>query len=213
MDQNKTSSPLETLSEIRQIMERSSRFISLSGMSGVFAGLYALAGAYVAYDYLNLVDLGYFSGQRIVEESQRQNGTMIFLMADALVVLVLAVGTGIILTTRKARRDGNSILDNAAKKLLVNLAIPLVAGGVFCIALQYHGAVIYVAPVMLIFYGLALINASKYTRSDIRGLGFIEIALGLLSSFFVGYGLLFWAFGFGVMHILYGTYMYYKYER
>jgi hypothetical protein len=88
-----------------------------------------------------------------------------------------------------------------------------VTGGIFCVALNYHGAFIYVAPAMLIFYGLALVHASKYTRNDIRGLGFAEILLGLTASFIVGYGLLFWVIGFGVLHIIYGTYMYFKYER
>ncbi|WP_276372129.1 hypothetical protein [Chryseolinea sp. H1M3-3] len=211
MKQDKTS-PLETLTEIRQLMERSSRFISLSGLSGVFAGLYALAGAYAAYRYLGLEGLGYYSGQRVVS-SFRGADTLGFLMADAAIVLVLAIGTGIFLTTRKAKQDGNSIFDATAKKLIINLAIPLIAGGIFCIALNFHGAFIFVAPAMLIFYGLALVHASKYTRNDIRTLGFAEVLLGLIASFVVGYGLLFWVLGFGVLHIVYGTYMYFKYEK
>ncbi len=211
MKQHKTS-PLETLTEIRQLMERSSRFISLSGLSGVFAGLYALAGAYAAYHHLGLEGLGYYSGQRIVS-STRGAGTLGFLIADAAIVLVLAIGTGIFLTTRKAKQDGNSIFDATAKKLIINLSIPLIAGGIFCIALNFHGAFIFVAPAMLIFYGLALVHASKYTRNDIRTLGFAEVLLGLMASFVVGYGLLFWVLGFGVLHIVYGTYMYFKYEK
>ncbi len=210
MKQNKTS-PLETLTEIRDLMERSSRFISLSGLSGVFAGLYALAGAYAAYKYLNLQGLGFLSSSHIV--NLHDSDTIKFLVADAAIVLVLAVGTGIFLTTVKAAKDGNSIFDSTAKKLVANLSIPLVTGGIFCFALGYHGVVIYVAPATLVFYGLALIHASKYTRNDIRTLGFAEIVLGLISSFIVGYGLLFWSLGFGVLHIVYGTYMYYKYEK
>lgn len=206
-------SPLETLTEIRQLMERSSRFISLSGLSGVFAGLYAIVGAYAAYKYLDLSGAGYFSGNAIVGNTSERSNTLLFLAADAAIILVLAIGTGIFLTTRKARRDGNSIFDAAAKKLIVNLCIPLGTGGIFCVALNYHGACIYVAPAMLIFYGLALVHASKYTRDDIRSLGFAEILLGLTASFMVGYGLLFWVVGFGVLHIIYGTYMYFKYER
>lgn len=204
---------METLTEIRQLMERSSRFISLSGLSGVFAGLYAIVGAYAAYKYLGLSGLGYFSGRTIVEAANERSKTLLFLATDAAIILVLAIGTGIFLTTRKARSDGNSIFDAAAKKLIINLSIPLIAGGIFCIALNYHGAFIYVAPAMLIFYGLALVHASKYTRNDIRSLGFAEILLGLVASFIVGYGLLFWVVGFGVLHIIYGTYMYFKYER
>src|SRR5688572_7631433 len=140
MKQNKTS-PLETLTEIRDLMERSSRFISLSGLSGVFAGLYALAGAYAAYKYLNLDGLGFLSSSHIV--SLHDPDTMKFLIADAAIVLVLAVGTGIFLTTVKAAKDGNSIFDSTAKKLIVNLSIPLITGGIFCLALGYHDALIY----------------------------------------------------------------------
>jgi hypothetical protein len=212
MKQSKPS-PLETLTEIRHLMERSSRFISLSGLSGVFAGLYALAGAYAAYKYLGLEGAGYYSDRLAVERPLNDPTIMRFLIADALIVLVLAIGTGIFMTTRKARRDGNSIFDAAAKKLLINLFIPIAAGGIFCIALNYHGAFVYVAPAMLVFYGLGLVHASKYTRNDIRILGIAEIILGLVASFVVGYGLLFWALGFGLLHIFYGAYMYFKYER
>jgi hypothetical protein len=212
MKQTKPS-PLETLEEIRQLMERSSRFISLSGLSGVFAGLYALAGAYVAYNYLGLKGVGEYSSSLSVGGRLHDPDTITFLTLDAALILVLAIGTGIFLTTRKARKDGNSIFDVTAKKLLINLFIPVVTGGIFCIALYYHGGFVYVAPAMLIFYGLGLVHASKYTRNDIRGLGIAEIILGLAASFMVGYGLLFWSLGFGVLHIIYGAYMYFKYEK
>jgi hypothetical protein len=207
---HKHPSPEETLSEIRHLMERSSRFISLSGFSGIFAGIYALAGAFAAYFYLNPSEFGARYDRFSVSGPQT---TVLFLLGDAAIVLVLAVGTGILLTTRKARKDGNSLLDAAAKKLIINLCIPLLAGGIFCLALIYHGDGFYLAPAMLIFYGLALVHASKYTRDDIRSLGLWEIVLGSVSLFMPGHGLIFWALGFGVFHIIYGTSMYFKYEK
>ncbi|MDQ2656836.1 MAG: hypothetical protein M3Y60_05395 [Bacteroidota bacterium] len=202
----KYTSPQETLSEIKHLMERSSRFISLSGLSGVLAGIYGLLGAAAAFFYV-------FGGSLSTSPPDGSGSTVAFLISDAALVLILAVGTGILLTTRKARRDGNSLLDAAAKKLIINLCIPLVTGGIFCLGLIYHGDWFYVVPSMLIFYGLALVHASKYTRDDVRSLGIAEIVLGALSLFTVGYGLIFWALGFGVLHIIYGTYMYAKYER
>ena len=44
---------LRDIGEIRSLMERSSKFISLSGWAGIFAGIYALAGVYVAINYLH----------------------------------------------------------------------------------------------------------------------------------------------------------------
>jgi hypothetical protein len=209
MEENNAST-LQTLTEIKQLMERSSRFISLSGLSGVFAGIYALAGAATAYWYLNLDGIGYYSGSKIIATATRSE--LEFILLDAFIVLVMAIATGIFLTTRKARKDGNSIFDNTAKKLIINLCIPLFTGGLFCIALLYHGALLYVPASMLVFYGLSLLHASNYTRSDIRILGYAEIILGLIALFAIGYGFLFWAIGFGVLHIVYGTYMYFKYE-
>ena len=202
----KYTSPEETLTEIRHLMERSSRFISLSGLSGVLAGIYALTGAVAAY-YL-------VYGRNADSAAPYDRDQVMFsLLSIAALVLVLAVGTGILLTTRKARKDGNSLLDAAAKKLIINLCIPLFTGGVFCLGLIYRGDWFYVVPCMLIFYGLALVHASKYTRDDVRSLGIAEICLGLASIFISGYGLMFWTMGFGVLHIIYGTYMYYKYEK
>lgn len=195
----KQTSPEETLTEIRQLMERSSRFISLSGLSGVLAGVYALAGIAAAYYILHA---GLYIDTLIV-----------YLATIALSVLVLAVGTGIWLTTQRARKDGNSLFDSAALRLIINLIIPLGAGAVFCSALIFHRDWPYLAPVMLIFYGLSLINASKYTRDDVRSLGVAEIVVGGVALFVDRGDLIFLAIGFGVLHIIYGTRMYLKYER
>lgn len=93
------------------------------------------------------------------------------------------------------------------------MAIPLFAGGLFCFAMMLNGSAIMVSSVMLLFYGLALLNSSKYTMTDIRYLSYIEIALGLMAAFVPGYGLFFWALGFGVLHIIYGSIMWFKYDR
>ena len=196
---------LQALNDIRSMMERSSRFISLSGLSGVFAGLFALGGAYIGAKYIEHVDE--------IEWSYNRNGVIAFYVFDAILVLFASVAVGILLTIRNSKKRGIKIWDNTAKRMLINLLIPLASGGLFCIALLYHGVIGLVAPATLIFYGLALINASKYTFNDIRYLGICEIVLGVISSFFIGYGLLCWAIGFGVLHIVYGAVMYFKYER
>lgn len=206
---NKEVDYLKDISEIKGMMERSSRFISLSGLSGIMAGIYALAGAYIAYSLI-YSEQSFYSYKRI-EASDYD--TLALLVLDALIVLVLALGTGIYFTTKRATKQGLKIWDNTAKRLLINLLIPLVTGGLFALILVLRGFVGIVAPITLIFYGLALVNASKYTLTDVRYLGLSEILLGLLASYYIGYGLLFWALGFGVLHIIYGTLMYYKYEK
>lgn len=204
---DKQQEHLETLTEIRSIMERSSRFISLSGLSGVVAGIFALAGAFAAYHKLADYNL------RLYDNSADVLNYYIFVIADALCVLTASLIFGSLLTMRKAKRQGLAVWDSTAKRLLINLLIPLAGGGIFCLILLYHGLLGLVAPATLLFYGLALINASKYTLHDIRALGICQIILGLISSVYIGYGLIFWAFGFGILHIVYGTVMYYKYEK
>ncbi len=209
---------LKNLHEIRSIMERSTRFISLSGLTGVFAGSVALLGALAVYVFhrefffSRYQNRGVFLPEELMSGSELSN-FILFSFVDAFVVLALALSFGVFFTTRNARRKGLPFWDATVKRMLVNLLIPLVSGGVFCLILLYHHLIYLIAPSTLIFYGLALINASKFTLDDVRYLGICEIVLGLVAMVFVGYGLVFWAIGFGVLHIVYGLAMYMKYER
>ena len=206
---NQQQDQLADLHEIRKIMDRSSRFISLSGLSGVAAGFSALIGAAVVKWYLvtNKIVYNENSGLTLTKEA------ILFILSVAALVFILALSSATYFTARNAKKNSHRVWDSKTERMLINLFIPLAAGGIFCLILIYHDLLYLVAPVMLIFYGCALLNASKYTLSDIRYLGIIEIILGLVASFFVGYGLLAWTLGFGVLHIVYGTLVYFKYER
>jgi hypothetical protein len=198
----------EDLSHIRSMMERSSRFISLSGLSGVFAGLSALIGGLYVYLLFKANGLDYFDGEHKLYSVDLVS-ELVFV---ALLILFFALTFGIFFTIRKSRKYNLPIWTTATKKMLINLAIPLVVGGVFCLALLYHQIYVLIAPATLLFYGLALINAEKYTFSDIKYLGFCELVLGCISLFFLGYGLVFWIIGFGILHILYGLIVFKKYK-
>lgn len=200
--------PKEDLQHIRQMMERSSRFISLSGLSGVVAGVIALIGAACAYYLLKRNGIDFTDNVYTLEPENLL--LKMFLLAT--IILITAISFGIWFTVRKSKKQGLAIWTNATKQLLINLFGPLLTGGVFCLALLYHGNIAYVAPATLVFYGLALVNASKYTYSDIQYLGYCEVFLGLVAMFLVGYGLIFWSLGFGVLHIVYGIVMYQKYK-
>ncbi|TBW28294.1 hypothetical protein [Gramella sp. KN1008] len=203
---------LRDISEIKQMMNRSSRFISLSGLAGVFAGCYAIIGAIVAKTIL--------AGNGLVYQDYKSDFTSDLnsevisqLLFTAISVLILAIGTAVFLTTRKAKRNGQKIWDNTSRRLVINFFAPLIAGGVFCLVLLQYGLIGLIAPCMLIFYGLALIHGSKYTFGDLKGLGYANLILGLIATQFLGYGIYFWAIGFGVFHIIYGIWMYNKYDR
>ena len=191
-------------------MNRSSRFISLSGLAGVFAGCYAIIGAVIAK--MLLAENASFYNESVSTGTINSELTFdLFLIAMA--VLTLAIGTAIFLTTRKARKNGQKIWDSTSKRLVVNFFAPLLAGGVFCLVLLQYGLIGLIAPCMLIFYGLALIHASKYTFADLRSLGYANLLLGLIATQFIGFGLYFWAIGFGIFHIIYGIWMHNKYDR
>ena len=205
---------LQTLTEIRGMMERSTKFLSLSGLSGVSAGLIALVGGLVAYlhlrtGWLTLFDSGTY--QRLNPLSRRE--VIEFLALDAVCVFVFSLLAAWFFTARKARRMGHTVWTIASRRLLWALMVPLVVGGMFCLGLVYHRLNWLVCPAMLTFYGLTLLNAQQYTYRDLEYLGLCEIALGLIALFMTGYGLLMWTIGFGVLHILYGTLMWYKYDR
>lgn len=197
---------LQDLKEIRVMMERSSKFISLSGLSGVSAGIIALAGALFAYKFL-YTDQNYL-GYRMVSLTTQ---TIVQLILLGLVLLILAVGSAIFFTNLKAKKRNLRLWDNKTKAMVVSFLVPLGTGGVLCLIFLLRGYIGIVAPLTLIFYGLGLVSASTYTYKELRSLGVLEIVLGLVATVFVGYGILFWAIGFGVLHILYGLYMHFKY--
>lgn len=209
----KDNEHLEQIEQIRSIMERSSRFISLSGLSGVFAGVVALVGSTIAFFYLNYNER-YFNPAEYFNNSGKvfylRELLVLFLLA--MLVFLFAVGGAFIFTYRRTKKTGAKLWSFTSRQLAIQLMLPLAAGGVFCFILLYYGIVFLVAPATLIFYGLALINAGKYTLSEIKWLGISELTLGLVASILPGYGLISWALGFGVLHIIYGIAMYFRHE-
>jgi hypothetical protein len=197
------------LSSIRSMMERSVKVVSLSGLSGVLAGIYALIGATVAYYLIHYP----ISPLRYRIYSVSSPSILWKLILIAAVVLAASLITGVLFSQQKAKRYNLSLWNSASQRLVYNLMIPLVTGGLFILIALYNGHYGLAAPASLIFYGLALIQGSQNTFDEVRYLGFTEIALGLVATFLPGYGLLFWAIGFGVLHIIYGGVMHYRYDK
>lgn len=187
------------------MMEQSSRFLSLSGLSGILIGIYALAGSFATYRII------YFSQLKFI--TSVFSGNLAFsVMTVAMLVLALSIITTLLLTWRRAGGTGKSIWNPGSRLMLVNLAIPFVSGGFFILIFAFRGLYDIVSPASLIFYGLALINAAKFTRQEIFYLGILQIVLGIFAAIFPQFGILLWALGFGVLHIIYGTVMYFRYE-
>ncbi len=202
---------MDDLKEIRSIMERSTRFISLSGLSGVFVGIIALAGGGFAWWYLK--DTGFLTGETLFRASgELLSKIKLFLITDGIIMLILALISAVFFSFFTARRKGLKLWDHTTRRVLINLGIPLLSGGIFLIVLIMNNLLYLLAPVSLLFYGLALINAGNYMLSEIRYLGFSEVLLGIMAAIFMEYGLFLWITGFGVLHIVYGIIMYRKYD-
>lgn len=213
----------DELASIRNMMERSSKFISLSGLSGILAGIYALLGAAFAYhiicgqqyqlsaplppDLTATPRLEKFIYGGVFDSEARE------LLLVALAVLIASITTGLVLSIRKGKRKEQQVWGKTSKALLFHMAVPLVTGGLLILILIYRGHYSIAAPMSLIFYGIALIGASNFTFNDVKYLGLSEIALGLIAACMPGYGLIFWSVGFGILHIIYGSVMYLKYDR
>ncbi|MCX2479463.1 hypothetical protein OQY15_10210 [Pedobacter sp. MC2016-15] len=197
------------LSSIRNLMERSTKFISLSGLSGVLAGIYALIGAFIGY---KLVDSDFgeldYKDQYVTEPR-----VLLELFLIAVTVLLLSLLTCIFLTIRQARKRGENFWNPVSQRLVVNMSIPLFTGGLFMLILLFQGSYGIIAPASLIFYGLSLIAGSQFTFSDVKWLGYCQIIIGLAAMLFPAYSILFWMMGFGLLHIIYGSVMHFKYKQ
>jgi hypothetical protein len=210
---NDKSRSFEDLNTIRRIMEESSRFLSLSGLSGIVAGIIAIAGGVFAYFAILkgnvLLTHEYISGLGPEQKSL----ISLWLIIDFLVILISAIGVSIFFSYRRSLGQGLKIWTPVSKRMLINMFIPLVTGGILILILFKDNQWQLIVPSMLLFYGLALVSAGKFTYTDVFYLGILEILVGLISALFPVYGLYFWCFGFGFLHIFYGLVMYRKYEK
>ena len=198
---------LETLQDIKRIMERSSRFISLSGWSGIAAGFCALLGAGFARQRIQY----YYAHEYIT------TGTPGDLKRDLILVAFFTFLAAFILasffTFLRSKKEGVAIWGVSARRLLWNTSIPLIAGGFLLWRMIDWKEYDFLVPGSLLFYGLALVNGSKYTMGEVRWLGYGELILGFISLCVPHNELLFWSLGFGLFHIIYGIAMWWKYER
>lgn len=211
---NTPKEQLDAIKDMRNLMERSSRFLSLSGLSGVAIGIIALIGAaalYIQFD-LPLLNSG-FEYKLASIQATLDDKNFLFLIADALIVLLVAVIAGILMSINQSKKLQLPSWDLTAKRLLINLFIPLAAGGVLCLIMMTKGELGYLIPVTLIFYGLSLVNASKYSFDEIRTLGVLQTVLGLIAAWLPDYALLLWATGFGILHIGYGLLIHTKHQN
>lgn len=199
---------IKDIAEIRSMMERSSKFLSLSGWAGIMAGIYAIVGAYIAYAYFKFKPI-----EVIHSDLTKATSENIQIIILAIIILILSVGTAIFLSFKKSIKKEEKAWNSTSKRLIKNISIPLLTGGLLILIFLFKGYINLIAPLSLVFYGLALYSAGNFTYNEIKFLGIIKIILGILSFCFIKYSILLWAIGFGLFHIIYGIYIYIKHER
>ncbi len=224
MEEQNSKQPMEnesmdTLKHIRNIMEKSSRFSSLSGWSAVSAGCIAIAGAWFAGSAMTAVgiqpknlslwsevhNLNFIVDLRTIVESD------IFIIA--LLTFIAAFSLTILFTYLRNRKQGISIWSATSKRVMMHVALPMLVSLFFLIRIIQFGIFGLIPPVCLLFYGLGLVNVGKYSLDEVKYLGFGMIVIGLVNCWFIQYGLYFWTAGFGLLHIVYGIYIWMKYEK
>lgn len=213
MNTNDKEHSIEELKHIRKVMDRSARFLSLSGWSGVWAGVVALAGAAAAHKILKVYYQsvgGLNAGFNLNIESYAICVCRLLILS--ILIFVVAFIGAFIFTYIKNKKENIPIWNPASKKLLISLALSIGVGAVFCLGLLRQNDIQYIVPVMLLVYGFALINSSRYTLTDVRYLGCCEVVLACVCLFYPQYSLWFCAAGFGVLHIIYGFIMWNKYK-
>ena len=100
MDSHQQS--LSDIQDIKRIMERSSRFISLSGLSGVAAGLLGLAASAIAYSWIYSYYTEYNGRGSWELNSFSHLEWKLFLLA--VITMSLALLSGFYFTWRKAKK-------------------------------------------------------------------------------------------------------------
>jgi hypothetical protein len=205
----KMRKPEEELAEIKSMMERSTRFLSLSGLSGILAGIYSLAAAGLAWYWIYFPSSSWSAGTESLSFRNLLN-RLLFL---GLATLIAAVSTAYLLSKKKGTADTQPFWSPASKRFLVALFLPVALGGFFCFALLHESAFELIPAAMLLFYGIGLVQSAQFTLGEIKNLGFTQLVLGLVAAFFPDFGLICWAMGFGVFHLIYGALMYYRHER
>lgn len=194
MDKTKA---LESINEIKDLMERSTKFVSLSGVTGILVGAYSLIGAWLVHRFL----------------TNPHPGSLRLIILTAICVLTASILTASLVSYFKLRKTNQKLFNKLTIRVAWSFFLPLLVGGLFCIALLVHANYVLISGVMLLFYGLSLVNVSKYTFSNVAWLGYAFLLLGVLDVFFDGNGVLFWTIGFGLLHIIYGALFYFLWER
>ena len=209
---NQSEQPLEDIRVIRKLMEESSRFLSLSGLSGIIAGVVGLAGAWIAHLVIKANNPYTDWYLKPLAGGEAGNATVLELFGAMAIVLLVAFSAAVVFSSRKAKKSGVNAWTLVTRRMLVSLLVPLAAGGLFVLFTIKTVPANVTAASTLIFYGVAMMSAGKFTFGEIHWLGVLEVVTGLVCILLPQWTIFIWAAGFGVIHICYGLFMHLRYK-
>ncbi|MCK5678224.1 MAG: hypothetical protein KAH72_07085 [Flavobacteriaceae bacterium] len=161
--------------------------------SFIFSGIYSLIGIFIAsklihgYKYseegINLLPINFFE---------------FLLIVFAFLIFLISILTTYIL----ARKNNTKI----SKNQILHFFIPLILGSIILFILLNKGYYRLVPSVLLISYGIALLNVNRLVKVNLLFLALSEIIIGIVTYYTENRELLLLAIGFGFFPILYGIY-------
>lgn len=186
----------ENLRVIRELMERSTRHSTFSGLSGVLAGLVSIAGCLIQAFYV-----------RRLGGATQSTG---FLLNWA-VVVALVLSLDFILTKRRAPLVGKRILSHLGRQMVMASLPGLGTGALLTLFFVHRGMMDEIYPFWMLCYGSAISAVSLFSQKEVARLGLafllagaLTLAAELLGAPPSPLGLVMMAFSSGGFHIAYG---------
>ena len=177
----------DNLRFIRETMERAGSFTAVPGWGGIAMGISAIIAAVLAG-----------------KEQDPALWLRVWII-ELIVAMLLASAT----MTLKARRARTSLFMGPARRFAMAFAPPVMVGGVLTWALAWREQFELLPAVWLLLYGAGIIAGGMYSVRVVPIMGGLFFMLGLLALFLPGNLLL--ALGFGVLHIVFGSIIAWRY--
>lgn len=205
----------ETLTDIREMMERSQKVMFLNGTSGIIVAVWALLGAIFTSEFL-YGSLWPIWGSTVFPLREMTFDIFSFTAFFLAVTFIASCITVWIMSKHRAKRKGIEFkLDPGAKQLFRTFFTVMIIGGLFCLSCFANGHWELIFGYMLTFYGLALVVISPmaFRKSITQYFGYLQIAVGMAALEFPQYGMMFWTIGFCVLHLIWGIWFHFVFER
>lgn len=199
---NQQKAAQKTLEEIKEMMSQSSKFISLSGLSGIVIGLLTILSVYI---FSTQYQINPLDGEAQALSSLTEN-ELLRLYNASVVLLIFSLIITFLMSKHKAKKEGKDIWGPASRQLISSMALPFSFGFLFC-SILFFKAPDMVLPLSLLVYGFSLFSGSRNTLNSIKTFGIIQMSLSVICLLFSGYSILIWTLGFGLSHAIYGAFM------